>query len=214
MSTVLRSGLCPDASRLVRTALVVVVGLLTVLPSTARAQEESKDGELQTVPIYAGYLQVGVSNDAGAGTLILTRELEGILGKTIQVRHRARNVFPEPYVLQTLLVTPSGRTIGQCISGSATIMPGEPMSFPVVCLEGSLTETLHKAGVETLTVEKIQWIDGRPVNMGLWARENLDKSSLALSIVVTTERHPDGEIAGGGTLVMKLSYPPEHGIVN
>lgn len=202
---------CADSGQWIRIALLVAAGLWAVSPSTAQAQEESKDGDRESDQIYEGYMEVRLSGGAEPETLIRSREFEEFLGKMIEVRHKALDAFPVRYVLQTILVTQSGSTMGQCTSGSANLIPGEPMSFPDVCFEGSLTKGLHEAGVETLTIEKTQWVDGKPVNMGLWARENLDKSTLGLSIVVTTERNPDGEIAGGGTLVMKLSYPPQQG---
>jgi len=203
---------CPDTSRLIRTALLIVAGLFFVSPSAAHAQKDSKDGELRAAPIYEGYMEVRLSGDAGPGTLIITNELEEFLGKTIQVHHEAITAGSERYVLRTLLVTPSGKTIGQCTSETAELTPGELMVFPEMCPhEGSLTKGLNEAGVETLTIEKAQWVEGKPVNIGLWARENLDRSSLALSIVVTPETARDGEIAGGGTLLITLKYPVEHG---
>ena len=211
MSAFPRPELCPDTSRLIRTALLVVAGFLVVSPSTAQAQEESKDDELKSVPIYEGYMEVRLSRDAEPGTLIATNELEKFLGKTIQVHHKARDTWPTRFVLLTLLVTPSGKTIGKCISEPATLVPEEPMRFPRLCREGSLTRGLNEVGVETLTIEKAQWIDGKPVNLGLWAREYLDKSSLGLSIIVTPEKDYDGESVGSGTFLMSLKYPIEHG---
>ena len=214
MSAIREPGIFADTSRLIRTALLIVAGLFFVSPSTAHAQKDSEEGKLRAAPIYEGYMEVRLSGDAEPGTLIITKEFEKFLGKTIQVHHEAITVGSERYVLRTLLVTPSGKTIGQCTSETAELTPGELMVFPEICSDGSLTEALHEAGVETLTIEKALWVEGKPVNMGLWARENLDKSSLALSIVVTPETARDGEIAPGGLLVMTLKYPIEHGIVS
>jgi len=66
-------------------------------------------------------------------------------------------------------------------------------------------------GVETLTIESVQWIDGKPINMGLWTKENLDESSLGLSIIVTPAKDYEKDGVQSGTLIMTLKYPIEHG---
>jgi len=202
-------------TRLIRAALLVAAGIWIASPSTAQAQNEVKtEDEVQALeprPNYEGYMEIVPSRDVEPGTLIVSRELEKFLGKTIQVHHKASDTWPTHFVLRTLLVSPSGRTIGQCISEPAALVPGEPMSFPDVCMDGSLLKGLKELGVETLTIEKTRWVDGKPVNLGLWARENLDKSSIGISIIVTPEKASDGENTGSGTFLMALKYPIEHG---
>jgi hypothetical protein len=199
-------------TRLIRAALLVAAGIWVALPSTAQAQDESRDDGEKSVVLDNGSGMIVPSKDVEPGTLITSRELEEFLGKTITVRHKASEEYSTRYVLRTLLVSSSGRTIGQCTSGAAALQEGVPMTFPDVCKDGSLTRGLDEFGVETLTIENTEWVDGKPVNMGLWAPKNLDKSSLGLSIVVAPEKD-DGEGARlrSGTLLITLKYPIEHG---
>jgi len=185
---------------------------LATLTSPVHAQEEAGDGKTQVVPKSPGSVEVRLSKDARSTTLIVTRELEEFLSKAIQVHYKNSDTWPTHFVLQTLLVTPSGKTIGQCTSKAVALVPGKPGRFPDVCFQGSLTKGLNELGVETLTVEETQWVDGKPVNLGLWARENLDESSFVLSVEAVPENPRVAEIVEGGTLLLALKYPIEHGV--
>jgi len=124
-----------------RAALLVAAGIGIALPSTAQAQDESKGSEEEFVFPDNGSGMIVSSRDVEPGTLITSRQLEEFLGKTIQVHHKASDTWPTHFVLRTFVTLPTGKTIGQCISGPARLEEGVPMTFPDVCKDGMYVRT-------------------------------------------------------------------------
>lgn len=204
----------------------MVMAAMSLANGRARAQQEASYPSPQVSVRLVDYEPASV---------IAAEGLERFLAERLVVEYgsvseeRTAPSDEKGWVIHSLLVDRDGRAIGGCRSEPVSVVRKKPGRTTYLCRAGSLARPLGKA---RLVLGDARYVDGKPVNLGLWLPGYAKGGDLTLGAVAIPTALADACDAAEGwpcrwteseleaamqsveskTLVLSLKYPIEHGI--
>jgi hypothetical protein len=147
--------------------------------------------------------------------LIPGEDLGRVLARGLEGTYRTKDPARFAVKLNAFLLDREGRVVSQCESNPVSIPPNARLSGNEL-FEAGWSSNCFLAGenpvdgrVEFETVGT-RSVDGRPVNLGLWAREQTKADFVAAVALMPADSGALRMVQGGGFAVA-LKYPIEHG---